>query len=356
MKPLSAYAAKTAIRAARPFLGQRLSLPHLLAFLSYNSPLKMTNMARVLLEKKLGRTVVRGKPFMLFLEVNNICNLHCPFCLTGKGKTADRPRRNMTLDEMRRSIDAVADYLYMIQLYNWGEPLLNPDLPAFIRYAHRCRIFTMVSSNMHFPKPDTAAAMVNSGLDYFIAAIDGFSPESYVKYRRGGNFERAIGNLEALLEAREKAGGTRPLVEWQYVVFRHNQDEVEAAEAFANKVGVDYFHPIPGYIEDPEWITTRPEFKVELGRPESVADCARPWTHLNIRADGGVAACCYEFYKKDDFGNIFEEPFERVWNNAYFQTARKLLARGLDGAPTRPRTICHGCLASGIRPSFEKLS
>lgn len=356
MKPVGTVAARAAVRAARLVLGQRLSLPHLLAFIHYNSPLKTANLGRVLLEKKLGRTVIRGKPFILFLEVNNICNLHCPFCLTGKGKTADRQKRNMTLEEMRRSIEAVADYLYMIQLYNWGEPLLNPNLPAFIRYAHRARIFTMVSSNMHFPGPDTAASVVGSGLDYFIAAIDGFSPSSYAAYRRGGSFARAIAGLEAVLAARKKTGNGRPLIEWQYVVFRHNQDEVEAAEAFARKIGVDYFHPIPGYIEDPEWITTRPEFRVELGRPESVADCARPWTHLNIRADGGVAACCYEFYKKDDFGNIFEEPFDRIWNNAHFHTARRLLSQGLTRAPAVPRTICHGCLASGLRPSFEKMS
>jgi MoaA/NifB/PqqE/SkfB family radical SAM enzyme len=346
---------KWAVGLGRLFLSDRASLPHLMAFFRYNTLLKAVNLTRVMLEMKLGRVRVKGKPFIMFLEVNNICNLHCPFCLTGKGTTLDRPKRNMSLEEMKKSIEAVTDYLYFIQLYNWGEPLLNKDLFEFIQYAHQRRIFTMVSSNMNFIRPGLAEQIVDSGLDYFISAIDGFSPESYVKYRRGGDFEKAIRNMEDVLAKRKRKGMDHPFVEWQYVVFRHNQHELEAARTFADRIGVDYFHPIAGYIEDPEWITDLPDFQAELGLPASVAKCVRPWTHLNIRADGGVAVCCYEFFKKDDFGNIFEKPFARIWNNEMFISSRKLLSRGPDKAPDTPATICHGCVASGIRPSFQEL-
>lgn len=343
-----------AIRLARSILSDRVCLPHMMAFIKYNSPLKLANLARILLEMKLSKVLSRGKPFIMFLEVNNICNLHCPFCLTGKGKTVDRPKRNMSLFEMKQSIQEVEKYLYFIQLYNWGEPLLNRNLFKFIDYAHNKRIFTMVSSNMNFVRPNLPYDIVNSGLDYLIAAIDGFSPETYMKYRRGGDFNMAIQCLKDVLRERKRKGAHHPFIEWQYVVFKHNQHEIDDARRFAEQIGVDYFHPIIGYIEDPDWITTLPEFRAELGQPTSVAGCMRPWTHLNIRADGGVAACCYEFHKKDDFGNIFNTPFEELWNNEMFQSARKVLSYGMGNAPKAPYTICHGCIASGIRPSFEK--
>lgn len=345
---------KGAIELSRFILSDRVSLPHVMAFMKYNSPLKFSNLARILLEMKSSKVISRGKPFIMFLEVNNICNLHCPFCLTGKGKTADRPKRNMSLSEMKQSIQAVEKYLYFIQLYNWGEPLLNRDLFKFIDYAHHKRIFTMVSSNMNFVRPNLPYDIVTSGLDYFIAAIDGFSPESYGKYRRGGDFAMAIHGLEDVLRERKQQGVRHPFVEWQYVVFKHNQHEINDARRFAEQIGVDYFHPITGYIEDPDWMTTLPEFRAELGQPTSVAGCMRPWTHLNIRADGGVAACCYEFYKKDDFGNIFDSPFEKIWNNNMFKSAREILSYGTEKTPTATYTICHGCIASGIRPSFEQ--
>jgi MoaA/NifB/PqqE/SkfB family radical SAM enzyme len=345
---------KGAINIARRILSDRVGLPHIMAFIKYNSILKFANLIRMMSEIKTSKVYSNGKPFITFLEVNNICNLHCPFCLTGKRKNVDRPIKNMSLQEMKQSIDGVLEYLYFIQLYNWGEPLLNRDLFKFIQYAHEKRIFTMVSSNMNFAFPNLAYDIVNSGLDYFIAAIDGFSPETYSKYRRGGDFKMAIQNLENIIEEKKRQGVNNPFIEWQYVVFKHNQHEIEAARKFANRIGVDYFHPIIGYIEDPEWITTLPEFHADLGQPVSVAKCVRPWTHLNIRADGGVAACCYEFYKKDDFGNIFDKPFEVIWNNEMFVTARQILSQGLEEAPKIPVTICHDCVAKGVRPSFEQ--
>ncbi len=347
--------ARYAIPWARRVLGDRIALPHLMAFLQYNSLGKTINLLRVLWEREMKLTRLKSKPFILFLEVNNLCNLRCPFCLTGKRKQIDRPLRNMSLFEMKRAIDDIADYLFFIQLYNWGEPLLNSDLFEFINYAHKKSIFTMASSNMNFVRETVAEQVVASGLDYLIAAIDGFSQDSYGKYRRGGDFKKAIHNLERVLEAKKKSSGSHPFIEWQYVVFRHNQHQIQEAREFANHIGVDYFHIIPGYIEDPEWITTIPEYQAQLGLPGSVNRCTRPWTHFNVRVDGGVAPCCYEFFKRDDFGNIFETDFHDIWNNHMFRSARDILITGTQKPPAIPDNICFRCMATGIRPSFEEV-
>ncbi len=338
---------------ARKIGGDRVSVPHIMAFLQYNSFRKMSNLARLLWEKKKCRDELVGLPFILFLEVNNICNLHCPFCLTGKGKKGERPKRNMTLREMKGVVEPLAEVLYFIQLYNWGEPLMNKDLFKLAEYAHRKKIFTMVSSNMNFSSSTIPQDIIDSGIDYFIAAIDGFSAETYSKYRRGGDFNKAIKNLQTITELKKKQGSKTPYIEWQYVVFRHNQHEIQAAKMFAEDIGVDYFHPIKGYVEDPEWITTLEEYRSDLGSPESVTDCARPWTHFNVRVDGGVASCCYEYYKKDDFGNVFTTPFNEVWNNDMFKASRQVIAHGV-GTSTSKKTICHKCIATGKRPSFEE--
>jgi len=344
-----------AVGLLRKLVADRIALPHLMAFFRYSSLKRLSNLVQVGFDIRLGRVKPHGKPFIMFLEVNNICNLKCPFCLTGKGVKTDRPKRNMTFEEMKGYVDPIAESLYFIQLYNWGEPLLNKDLTRFIGYANKRKMFTMLSSNMNFTRPNVAEEVVESGLDYFIAAIDGFSPESYTKYRRGGDFTKVKKNLLDLLAARKNRGRGRPFIEWQFVVFKHNEHEVEEAEAFARENGIDYFHPIPGYIEDPTWITTRPEFKAKLGRPESVKKCTRPWTHINIRADGGAAACCYEYLKKDDYGSYQESSFDEIWCNAQYMAARDILSKGLDKGMKKPVTICHRCLASGIRPSFEHL-
>ena len=337
----------------RRIAGNRISIPHVMAFLRYNSLLKIFNLLHVIWEKKWGSIIAKSKPFILFLEVNNICNLCCPFCLTGKKNLSGRPKRNMTFDEMKKSIESLEKELYLIQLYNWGEPLLNRELTKFIGYAHKRKIFTMVSSNMNFIRDDIPEQIVDSGLDYFIAAIDGFSHETYSKYRRGGDFSKTITNLKRIMKLKKEKKSRTPFVEWQFVVFRHNQHEIEIARQFAKKIGIDYFHPIRGYIEDPEWLSTLDEYRSEVGAPESINNCARPWTHLNIRVDGGAAACCYEYYKKDDFGNIFSVPFENIWNNEFYRLSRQIISNVSDLGPEKTKSICYRCISKGIRPSFE---
>lgn len=331
----------------------RFSPAHLMAFARYNSLKKMTNFLKVYYEIKMGKSVVKSKPFVLFLETTNICNLHCNFCLCGKGKNGGRTKRHMSFEEMKRSLDEVVDYLYVVQLYNWGEPLLNPDLIKFIKYFHSKRVFTIISSNMNFTQFVLTDEIVRSGLDYFIAAIDGMSAATYKQYRRGGDFNKAIGNLDLLISSKRQLKSSTPFIEWQYVVFRCNEHEVEKAKVFSELLKVDLFNPVPGYIEDLDWLPTRIQYRVNLGQPESVKNCRRLWTHLNIRADGGVASCCYEYFKKDDFANLFDVSFSSVWNNDMFVSAREVVLKGIDNIHPSSHTICHRCIAQGVRPSYE---
>lgn len=71
-------------------------------------------------------------------------------------------------------------------------------------------------------------------------------------------------------------------------------------------------------MEDPDWLPQGEAYQAQDLNPERLRNCERPWTHLNVRADGGVAPCCYEFFKKDDFGDLKQQAFSEVWNNARF--------------------------------------
>lgn len=341
---------------SRTFFASRLSYAHLQAFLFNNSLKKFSNLLRVRWEIFRGITAVTSRPYIFILEVTNVCNLKCPFCLTGKGISGGREVRHMGFDEAREVIDAVADYIYLLQLYTWGEPLLNKDLVKIIEYAKSRNIYVMLSTNATAMTPAYNTRLIESGLDYITVAVDGGSEESYGQYRIGGSYEKVIANICDLLEQRKKLKARHPFVEWQFIVFRHNEHEVEATEAMAYRIGVDKFTPLPAYVEDDSWLPQGKKYrKTSLYNPERLKNCQRPWSHLNVRADGGVAPCCYEFFKKDDFGTLGTDRFADIWNNPLFQESRKLIhqygsskGKQLDDSSL----ICHGCLKSGIRPSY----
>jgi len=169
----------------RKLFGDRISIPHIYAVLQKSTFKKIKNILTVIIELKIGVVNVSGYPFIVFLEVNNICNLKCPFCLTGKGEETDRQKRNMSIDEMIKSVEAVKDYVYLMQIYNWGEPFLNHELIKFVEYANKNKIYSIVSSNMNFTREGIPEEIVDSKLDYLICGIDGMTEESYKKYRDG---------------------------------------------------------------------------------------------------------------------------------------------------------------------------
>ncbi|CAK0775959.1 Radical SAM core domain-containing protein [Gammaproteobacteria bacterium] len=342
---------------SRHFFASRLSYAHIQAFLFNNSLFKLKNLLHVHWDIHRGREVTRTKPYILILETTNLCNLHCPFCLTGKGVSGGRETRHMGYDEAVRIIDDVADSVYLLQLYTWGEPLLNKDTLRVVEYAKQKNLYIMLSTNATAMTPAYNRRLIEAGIDYVTVAVDGLTQETYGRYRRGGNYEKVMANVRDLLSQRQSLKAQSPFVEWQFIVFRHNEHEVEEAEGMAYAIGIDKFTPLPAYVEDEVWSPQGAKYRTEIYNPERIMDCERPWSHLNIRADGGVASCCYEFFKKDDFGDLRTHRFAEVWNNELFQTSRRLIAQRRRG-PTLEASpiICHDCLKNGVRPSYFDLA
>ena len=103
----------------------------------------------------------------LVIDPSNICNLHCPLCPTGQGRS-DRSKGKMSFVNFRRIIDELGAYLYRVDLHNWGEPLLNDEIYRMISYARAHNIEVRVSSNLNVIDWVKAEKLVKSGLDVLI--------------------------------------------------------------------------------------------------------------------------------------------------------------------------------------------
>jgi MoaA/NifB/PqqE/SkfB family radical SAM enzyme len=83
--------------------------------------------------------------------------------------------------------------------------------------------------------------IINSGIDTIIFSIDGATESSYLKYHIGGDFRKALSNMGKFIEIRNKMHAKKPLVVWQYVLFRWNdsREEIRSAQGISKKIGVD---------------------------------------------------------------------------------------------------------------------
>jgi MoaA/NifB/PqqE/SkfB family radical SAM enzyme len=114
----------------------------------------------------------------------------------------------------------------------------NTTLPA-IEYLHRMgtkKISLSTNGSGRNPQwwSDLAKTMIGKN-DYVVFAIDGLDDTNHL-YRRNTNWEVIMQSVNTFI----KAGG-RAI--WSYLVFEHNQHQVEKANSMAEKLGFVQFQP-----------------------------------------------------------------------------------------------------------------
>jgi len=206
-----------------------------------------------------------GKPYWLTIDPTNFCQLHCPFCPTGADRGV-RDKASMSLAHFEKIMRVLGPAAVHLDLMNWGESLLHKDLPEMIACAKRHGVEVRLDANLNDVSEAALERLILSGLDVLSASMDGLSPETYGRYRAGGSFEKALGNLRALIRKRRELGRANPWIIWQFLVFRHNEHEVERVEAFAREVGVDQVGLTPASLPDEpaylwEWMARDERFR-----------------------------------------------------------------------------------------------
>jgi MoaA/NifB/PqqE/SkfB family radical SAM enzyme len=134
--------------------------------------------------------------------------------------------------------------------FNYGEPLLNKHTPDFIKQARQYLLKTVTSTNLSLKKI-AAKEIVASGLNHLIMSIDGVTKETYSHYRRGGNIDYVFSNVQKLVEAKKELNSYTPLLVWQFLVFKHNTDEIALAKKMAKQLKIDILNIAEPY--DVSW-------------------------------------------------------------------------------------------------------
>jgi len=205
----------------------------------YFSWRKFWNVIRVETQLRFAKPIIWGSPYEWEIDTTNICQLKCPLCHTGKG-TIHRDQGVMDFDLFTKVVDQIKHSCLWLTLYSWGEPLLNQRIHEYIEYAHKQKIATIISSNLNKPlTPLMAEQVIRSGLDVMVVSLDGITQDVYEVYRVNGHLDRVLENLRLLDQKKRELGSKTPYIEWQFIVMRQNEHQLEEAKALAGELGVD---------------------------------------------------------------------------------------------------------------------
>lgn len=269
-------------------------------------------------ERRRKRVILKSHPFVLHIELTNVCNLKCPYCLTGNNSNG-QDKGFMTFEQFKSLIDDLKDYLILVRLDGVGESFLNKDFYKMVEYASKNNIITSVSTNFVKTKEEETVKLIESGLDYLIVGIDGATEETYQKVRTGGNLEQVKNNIKYLVNKKNELKSKLPFVETQFITFDENYMESDMVKQLSHDLGADrhLIKDLRNYAENVEKIST-----------DKSNACYWLWYVVNLTWQGDIKACCLAGLASEfSFGNIYENKISEEWNNTKMQNIRKLFSK-----------------------------
>jgi MoaA/NifB/PqqE/SkfB family radical SAM enzyme len=179
---------------------------------------------------------------LVHLELTTRCNALCPMCRrTAFGGVAPGlTLRDLSVDEIAAIFDL--DFVGRLRQVDFcgvlGDPIAARSFTDALRWLYQAnpRLVVEVYTNGGIRPAawwsDLAASFKSLKV---IFAIDGLAGTHEV-YRRGTKFEKAVENARAFIAAGGRA-------QWDFLVFKHNEHQVEEARSLASHLGFDAFVP-----------------------------------------------------------------------------------------------------------------
>lgn len=266
--------------------------------------------------------------FTYLIDVVGTCNLRCPSCAVGNLPKSDRPKGFMEVGLFEEIIKKIStenpDKSPNLWLFNWGEPLLHPELPKIIRIAKDHDLPVMLSSNLN-TKLDFKE-VIRAAPETIKISLSGFSQEVYGRTHKRGRIETVKENMRKIREYMDAFGVTINV--WVgYHIYRHNVAEMEPMCAYAESLGFEFRPVVASYFPLENWVKIM-EKKIpadqkdlldlmidhplnkyinyrEYKNPE--LDCELRTDMMTINHDGTVALCCGVYDPENMLGVKFTD-------------------------------------------------
>lgn len=288
-------------------------------------------------------------PIVVNFELWNECNESCVFCRSENDDIYDTnprgggraiPKGKMSIEHYEAVLRECADRMMLAVPYINGEPLMSKDIYEAVRIATRIGVGTLIASNGILLNERNSRKLLEAGLDCLKVHVSGFTQPVHSIQHRRGDVERIKANLLNFMRLRAEMRA-KTVVLLDYISYRHNAHEIEAARRFALSCGI-LFNIRPG---NPRGMEETEGPQTTLPLPVNVP-CDWLWTVLSIDWNSAIYPCCDHVVWSDApaYGKVGADKLTAIWNGPLAQRMRMIHAR--EGRAPLP--ICAECPRQGV--------
>jgi len=180
----------------------------------------------------------------IHLEVTQNCQASCPMCDRNQNGGTLNPHidlSELTLNDCKKIFppDFIAQLNTMYMCGNLGDPIIARDTLEIFRYfrQHNSRIWLSMNTNAGARDEIwwTELADIFKTMGSVTFSVDGLLDTNHL-YRQGVVWENVERNMKAFIAAGGRA-------RWDFLIFEHNQHQVDEAEALSKIWGFEKFTP-----------------------------------------------------------------------------------------------------------------
>lgn len=251
---------------------------------------------------------------VLHLEPTDVCQAACPLCARETDPDFNKGRqRHLTVEQIAKHFDEekikTLDKMFMCG--NYGDPAAGKHTLDIYNHFRQINPNIVLGMNTNGALQTTfwwhrLGQMFSQPQDYVVFSIDGLESTNGV-YRKNVVWSKLMANAEAFIAA----GGS---AHWDMLVYRHNQDQVDACEQLARDMGFKWFRAKVSR----RGFTDRLEAPVGWANPQVVGkkiNCiALNERSAFIDAQGNLSPCCWLGSRQRDFITDFDA-VQNSWNS-----------------------------------------
>jgi len=241
-----------------------------------------------------------GRLTSVNLELTNHCNLYCTICPVNT--TMRRPKSFMEPALFRKVIDENPGFDFVLA-FQWGEPLLHPQVFDLVRYARDRGVRPMLTSNGTRLDAERRALLLDCGLERITFSVDG-DRETHERIR-GYPYDRLRADIGALRAERDRAGAALR-IDVSMVV-----DEATAPA-------------LDRYLDEWRGVADRLQAIPKFVPAERKTACRELWRGAAVVLwDGRVTVCCADSEGAAVIGDAYEKPLAEIWNGPGMRAFRR---------------------------------